>query len=65
MELKCKINSDGTMSDLAILHCKNPICEQEIKNELRKLKKWKPAKVEGKPIDFRYEYKLKYYVPKD
>ncbi len=65
MILKCKITADGTMSDIAILYCKNPDCELEIKKELSKLKKWKPAKVERKPIVFSYEYKLKYYVPRD
>lgn len=65
MLLKCTVSQDGSLKDIQLLDCNNAACEQQIVKAIAKMKKWKPARVERNPIDFQYQYKLKYYVPKD
>jgi antitoxin component YwqK of YwqJK toxin-antitoxin module len=65
MILKCTVLHDGSLKDIQLLHCNNVVCEQQIIQAIAKMKKWKPARVERNPIDFQYQYNLKYYIPKD
>lgn len=58
--LSFMVNKDGSLTDIQIKNVSDPSCKKEFLQHLSQMKKWKPALLENKPINFRYTITLKY-----
>jgi hypothetical protein len=65
IELKCFVSEKGEASRWEINSSKDSICQNEILNAFKKIKKWRPARFEGQATESWYRYTMRYYAPKD
>jgi uncharacterized protein (TIGR02145 family) len=54
------ISRDGKINDVRILNSSAPELENEVKNSLLKCPPWKPAKNNGKPVNYRFIIPVKF-----
>lgn len=61
-EVEIKVLKDGSVFDVKIPDLMNDECKKEIINTLKQMRKWSPAKLENKPIDYTYKGSIKYTI---
>ncbi len=65
LELHCLVRSDGRLEDVRIVGGRSADCRKEMEETVRRMKKWKPATAEQKPVDCPFVFRIRYYAPKD
>lgn len=58
------VELEGHVSNIEINNAE-PECEKALRKALSSMKKWKPARIEDKPIAYRCTFNLKGYSPRD
>ncbi len=59
------ITNTGEIKYIAFPDLPDDDCKKELLQALSRMKRWKPAKVENKPINFHLNAVIKYHVPRE
>ena len=63
--IKLMVHSDGSLSDIEVLHVADEVCRKAIIEAIGKMRKWKPYKYENVASNYLVERNLRYYTGKD
>lgn len=64
-QIVLSISKEGVVTDAIVKNVDSEQCTQKIKETLLKMKKWKPALWENKPVKYTYETTIRLYIPRD
>ncbi len=63
--ISLRISKNGEVIEASVSGVEEGLCMEKIRTALLKMKKWKPALWENRPISFTYKTTVKRYLPKD